>query len=249
MSLTGAKAHRANPTNFLAELKRRNVFTSEIDKGLNQLLLAWTQRLASDTAGAKVTGEKARSTIDLLYGEQPDNFELAVTISQAYAVMGEKDSALREAQRAITLLPHAKDPASGPALQNFALIQMTFGQNSSAISTPRQLLQTPYDGELYATPIAPALLRLDPLWDPLRADPAFQKLCEEKQPRTPCAISVGAIDSNGRTIFVADAHRLTEAQRDVPTKKPAPARGNEPEPGHNRGDDLPADETQLLSVG
>jgi len=83
----------------------------------------------------------------------------------------------------------------------------------------------------------------------LRADPAFQKLCEEKQPRTPCAISVGAIDSNGRTIFVADAHRLTEAQRDVPTKKPAPAWGNEPEPGHNRGDDLPADDTQLLSVG
>jgi len=29
---------------------------------------------------------------------------------------------------------------------------------------------------------AKALLRLDPLWDPLRADPAFQKLCEEKQP-------------------------------------------------------------------
>ena len=32
------------------------------------------------------------------------------------------------------------------------------------------------------TPITPALLRLDPIWDPLRADPAFQKLCEEKQP-------------------------------------------------------------------
>jgi hypothetical protein len=31
-------------------------------------------------------------------------------------------------------------------------------------------------------PITPALLRLDPLWDPLRADPAFQKLCEEKKP-------------------------------------------------------------------
>ena len=31
------------------------------------------------------------------------------------------------------------------------------------------------------TPITPALLRLDPLWDPLRGDPAFQKLCEEKQ--------------------------------------------------------------------
>jgi hypothetical protein len=29
--------------------------------------------------------------------------------------------------------------------------------------------------------VAPALLRLDPIWDPLRSYPAFQKLCQEKQ--------------------------------------------------------------------
>jgi len=39
------------------------------------------------------------------------------------------------------------------------------------------------------------------------------------------------------------------AQRDVPTKKAALAWSNEPEPGHNRGDDLPADDTQLPSGG
>jgi hypothetical protein len=55
----------------------------------------------------------------------------------------------------------------------------------------------------------------------------------------------------GRTIWIADAHRGDggPAQRDVPTKKAAPAWSNEPEPGHNRGDDLPADDTQLPSVG
>ena len=35
-------------------------------------------------------------------------------------------------------------------------------------------------GDVAPMPITPALLRLDPFWDPLRADPAFQKLCEEK---------------------------------------------------------------------
>jgi hypothetical protein len=39
-----------------------------------------------------------------------------------------------------------------------------------------------YGGFYFETPVTPALLRLDPIWDPLRADPAFQKLCEEKQP-------------------------------------------------------------------
>jgi hypothetical protein len=38
---------------------------------------------------------------------------------------------------------------------------------------------------------------------------------------------VSAIDSEGRTIWIADAHRLTEAQRDGPTKKPAPAWSND----------------------
>jgi hypothetical protein len=60
---------------------------------------------------------------------------------------------------------------------------MIIGENSRAISTLTRLLQTPYGGWFYnPAPITPVLLRLDPIWDPLRADPAFQKLCEEKQP-------------------------------------------------------------------
>jgi len=91
--------------------------------------------------------------------------------------------ALKEAERAVMLLPSAKDRLSGPAFEeSLALIQTMFGENSRAISTLTQLLQTPYNSLLYVTPITPALLRLDPIWDPLRADPAFQKLCEEKQP-------------------------------------------------------------------
>jgi hypothetical protein len=67
--------------------------------------------------------------------------------------------------------------------ENLTLIQTIFGAISQAISTLTRLLKTPYSSWFYSrTPVTPALLRLDPLWDPLRADPAFQKLCEEKQP-------------------------------------------------------------------
>ena len=72
----------------------------------------------------------------------------------------------------------------GPTYEELlALIQTIFGENSRAIPILTQLLQTPYmEGGIYGMPITPALLRLDPLWDPLRSDPAFQKLCEQKQP-------------------------------------------------------------------
>ena len=65
--------------------------------------------------------------------------------------------------------------------ENLALIQTIFGENSRAIPILSELLQTPYSSGLYGS-ITPAFLRLDSSWDPLRSDPAFQKLCEEKQP-------------------------------------------------------------------
>jgi hypothetical protein len=96
--------------------------------------------------------------------------------------MGQKDSALKAAERAVMLLPRAKDPLIAPgAEENLAWIQAMFGENSRAISTLTQLLQTPYVGGYAPAPITPALLRLDPWWDPLRGDPRFQKLCQEKQ--------------------------------------------------------------------
>ena len=98
--------------------------------------------------------------------------------------MGEKDAAFKAAERAITVLPRAKDALVAPAFEeNLAFIQTIFGENRRAISALTQLLQTPYISGFYTmTTLTPALLRLDPYWDPLRADPAFQKLCEEKQP-------------------------------------------------------------------
>ena len=62
------------------------------------------------------------------------------------------------------------------------MIQTMIGENNRPISTLTELLQKPYWSYRSGPPaITPAHLRLDPLWDSLRGDPAFQKLCEEKQ--------------------------------------------------------------------
>jgi TolB-like protein/Tfp pilus assembly protein PilF len=159
-------------------------FASEIEKGSKQGGLALIQRLAGDTASAKAAAEQARNTLEPLSKDQPDNAFVASALAVAYAILDEKGSALNEAQRAMALVPSSKDQLSGPGYEeNLALIETIIGENSRAISTLTRLLQTPYGGWIYnPAPVTPALLRLDPLWDPLRADPAFQKLCEEKQP-------------------------------------------------------------------
>ena len=158
-------------------------FDSQYEKAETEADFALTQRLAGDLADAKLTAEQARNTLEQIYKDQPSNYRVAPPLSEAYAVMGEKDMALQAAERAITLLPRAKDAVFAPSFEeNLALIQMIVGEKSRTISILSQLLQTPYDSLIYYTPITPALLRLDPYWDSLRADPAFQKLCEEKQP-------------------------------------------------------------------
>ena len=163
-----------------ARLAQFHYATQEM-KASNQVGLAFIQRLAGDTTGAKVTAEQARSTFERLYRDEPDNFFGPARLSNAYALMGEKDLALKLAERAV-MMSRGKTAVRGPAFEeNLALIQTMFGENSRAISILIQLLQMPYCGWLYSTPITPALLRLDPLWDPLRGDPAFQKLCEARQ--------------------------------------------------------------------
>jgi tetratricopeptide (TPR) repeat protein len=158
-------------------------FTFEIDKGVNQFRLVLIQRVVGDTAEAKVAAQQARNTFEQLCKDQPENSNFVAFLSVANAELGEKSSAVKGIERAIMLLPSAKDRVDGPTREEgLAVIQMIFGENSRAISTLTRLLPTPYDSFLYGAPVTPALLRLDPLWDPLRGDPAFEKLCEEKQP-------------------------------------------------------------------
>ena len=156
-------------------------FDSEFSKASAQVMLALTQRLAGDTPGARAAGAQARNTLEQLYRDQPDNAWLAAMLALAYATLDEKDSALKTAEKAIVLSPGGKDGIIRPGLErNLAQIQTMFGETSRPISTLARVLQTP--GVSGITPVTPAVLRLDPIWDPLRTDPAFQKLCEQNQP-------------------------------------------------------------------
>jgi len=158
-------------------------FASQIDQATNQVILAFAQRLAGNTAEAKATAGQVRTLLDQLCHDQQNNSFFVQQLALADAVLGEEKMALREAERATALLPSATDPLSGPTRKEvLALVQMMFGDSSRSTSMLSGLLQTPYISWLYGPmPATPALLRLDPIWDPLRADRTFQELCEGKQ--------------------------------------------------------------------
>jgi tetratricopeptide (TPR) repeat protein len=92
-------------------------FDSHQPKAFYQLAFALVQRLAGDTAGAKITAGQARNLLEPLCRDQPGKPGYVAELSQAYALMGEKDLALKEAERAIMLEPRAKDSVSGPTYE------------------------------------------------------------------------------------------------------------------------------------
>ncbi len=146
----------------------------------DQVSLAFVQQLAGDTAGAKVSAQQAREKLETLCKNDSANPGWAVMLSRAYATLGQKAEALREAERARMLLPSAKDAMVGPYYEeNLARIQARFGENDPAIAALKHLLTVPHG----YVPITPALLRLDPKWDPLRNDRRFEKIAASPAPK------------------------------------------------------------------
>jgi hypothetical protein len=80
-------------------------------------------------------------------------------------------------------VPIEKDAMDGPnSIEILARVAARMGEPDRAIAALQKLLPVPYESSLAANvPLTPALLRLDPMFDPLRNDPRFQKLCELPQ--------------------------------------------------------------------
>ena len=134
------------------------------------LLKAETAAFRRDVAAERGHGDSARVVIEQRVRLLPDDPKLLATLALAYMHLGRHAEAIQSGERAAELLPPEIDAVSGPYVHAYlARVYTTAGRYDKAVALLERLLKT----DSWFTP---AELRADPIWDPLRGYPAFQKL-------------------------------------------------------------------------
>jgi TolB-like protein/Tfp pilus assembly protein PilF len=168
----------------LKEILAKPDLTLGFYNGELRFWLGWAEEVAGDHAAAQESWRQARSELESFLKEQPENYVLIGDLALTMMGLGDKASALALTERAMAANPIGKDAMRGPVpIEVLSRVAARIGEPDRAIAALQKLLSIPYSGPRPDNvPLTPALLRLDPMFDPLWNDPRFQKLCEEKQP-------------------------------------------------------------------
>src|SRR6266581_1529948 len=134
-----------------------------------RFFLGWAQEVGGEHAAAQESWRQARSELESFLKEQPDNYGLIGDMAFTSVALGDKAAALALAKKATATSPLGKSALDGSAaLEFFARVSAQAGEPDRAITAIQKLLSIPSGGSFaVGIPLTPALLWLDPMFDPL----------------------------------------------------------------------------------
>jgi TolB-like protein/Flp pilus assembly protein TadD len=131
-----------------------------------------------DKEKARIAFEHARAVAATLVREAPQDPGRHGQLGLMLAALGQKEEAINEGKRAVELLPEPQDAFDGPqGTAALAQIYASTGEFDEAFRLLDHLLDVPNG-------LTVTMLKLDPIWDPLRKDPRFQALIDKYSPKT-----------------------------------------------------------------
>src|SRR3989440_983711 len=132
--------------------------------------IGFARKALGDETGAREAFLKAKSIVEDQLKRTPDNADVHIQRAKVLAYLGERELALGEVQRATEIVPEGKDAFGGPEIMTgVAEVYATLGDKDRAIEILDGLLNRP-------SSVTAQLLKVNPIWDPLRSDPRFQDL-------------------------------------------------------------------------
>jgi TolB-like protein/Tfp pilus assembly protein PilF len=138
---------------------------------------AMIARAKGDSAGATAAFTAARTILEQRLAVKPEHARTLAVVAQVDANLGMKESAIREAKHAVDVMPLSKDIYDGAlVLEGLAQVYTWTNETDRAIELLQKLVSIPGYTNY-------ARLKLHPMWNPLRADPRFQKIVDSVAPK------------------------------------------------------------------
>jgi serine/threonine protein kinase/tetratricopeptide (TPR) repeat protein len=142
---------------------------------LTHLARAMVYEAKDDHRAASARYDSARVCYERVIQSNPQSAYISFyhsALGYAYAGLGRKEDAIREGEEGVRMMPISKDALDGAELVKcLAEIYMMCGEHEAAIGEIETALSVP-------SYLSAGILRVDPLWDPIRSNPRFKRLVE-----------------------------------------------------------------------
>jgi serine/threonine-protein kinase len=161
--------------NFQGVLGRLDSLSYDVAEGeyfnfYKRLAYAMVYQALNNQSLMKIHAEEARIALEEALREHPEDSRIHTSLGLAYAYLGHKEEAIREGRRAVNLYPLSRDAYGAPHYVNsLAMIYTVVGEYEEAINQLEYLMSIA-SGDIVSIPV----LRLDPMWDPLRQHPRVE---------------------------------------------------------------------------